>query len=95
MQSGKEIRRHVLEINASISDGRLRMIWSYSENLHQRATIEWLAAGYLNALREVIEHCQSPESGGLTPADFPEAKLSQKELDKFLGKFKQGDRRFR
>jgi non-ribosomal peptide synthase protein (TIGR01720 family) len=87
-QSEKEMRRHVLEINADISDGRLRMTWSYSENLHGRATIERLAAEHLNALREVIKHCQSPEASGLTPADFPEARLSQKELDKILGKFK-------
>jgi non-ribosomal peptide synthase protein (TIGR01720 family) len=92
-QSGKELRRHVLEINASVISGRLQIAWSYSENLHQRATIESLAADYVNALRELIQHCQSPAAGGFTPADFPQAKLSQKELDKFLGKFKPADGR--
>lgn len=88
-QSEKERRRHVLEIDLSVGDGRLRMTCRYSEHLHRRTTIEWLAAEYMDALRELIRHCRSPESGGFTPTDFPEAKLNQKELDKFLSKFKQ------
>ncbi len=87
-QGEQERRRHALEIDLSVSHGQLRMTWSYSEHLHRRSTIEWLAAEYGDALRELIRHCQAPQSGGFTPADFPSAKLSQKELDKFLGKFK-------
>jgi amino acid adenylation domain-containing protein/non-ribosomal peptide synthase protein (TIGR01720 family) len=86
----EKARRHVLEINASVGDGRLRVTWSYSEHLHQRTTIEWLAAEYADALRRLIDHRQSPESAGFTPADFPGAKLNQQELDTFLTKFKQG-----
>jgi non-ribosomal peptide synthase protein (TIGR01720 family) len=89
-QSEKETRRHLLEINASVGDGRLRMTWSYSEHLHQRTTIEWLAAEYADALRRLINYRESPESEGFTPADFPGARLNQKELDTFLTKIKQG-----
>jgi non-ribosomal peptide synthase protein (TIGR01720 family) len=92
-QSEKETRRHLLEINVSVGDGRLRMTWSYSEHLHQRTTIEWLAAEYADALRRLINHRQSSQSDGFTPADFPGARLNQEELDAFLTKFKQGQSR--
>ena len=77
-------RSHHLEINALVIDGRLRMNWTYSEDRYESATVEALAQGFLDALRVLIAHCQSPEAGGHTPSDFPLIDLSQKELEEFL-----------
>jgi len=63
--------------------------WTYSENLHRRATIERLVQDFAEALRAIIAHCQSPEAGGVTPSDFPLAGLDQKKLDKVLAKLKR------
>jgi len=82
-------RSHLLEINGSIAGGRLRLEWTYSENLHRRATIERLVQDFAEALRAIIAHCQSPEAGGVTPSDFPLAGLDQKKLDKVLAKLKR------
>jgi microcystin synthetase protein McyA len=60
------------------------MTWRYSENLHQHATIEALAQRFMEALKELIEHSLSAGAGGYTPSDFPEAQLSQKELDDLI-----------
>src|SRR5581483_3085972 len=84
LHSLKGRRPHVLEINGGILDGQLYVQWSYSETLHRHATIEKLAQGYLEALQELIEHCQSPQAGGFTPSDFPQARLSQSALDALL-----------
>jgi non-ribosomal peptide synthase protein (TIGR01720 family) len=54
---------------------------TYSSNLHQRATTENLAQGFLKALRSLITHGQSPEVGGYTPSDFPLTQISQNALD--------------
>jgi hypothetical protein len=35
-------------------------------------------------MQELIAHCQSPTAGGFTPSDFPEAELTQQELDELL-----------
>ncbi|MCP4656603.1 MAG: non-ribosomal peptide synthetase, partial [bacterium] len=40
-------RRHLLEINAQISGGQLRLDWRYSRELHRRDTIRALADRYL------------------------------------------------
>jgi non-ribosomal peptide synthase protein (TIGR01720 family) len=74
-------RGHLLEVLALVTGGQLQLDWTYSSSLHQRATIENLAQGFLKALRSLIAHCQSPEAGGYTPSDFPLTQMSQDALD--------------
>jgi non-ribosomal peptide synthase protein (TIGR01720 family) len=79
-------RTHLLEVDAKVIDGRLQVDWTYSDNIHRRETIEALAAQFDRSLRALIEHCQSPDAGGFTPSDFPEAELSQSQLDGLLAR---------
>ncbi|MGH9901316.1 MAG: condensation domain-containing protein, partial [Pyrinomonadaceae bacterium] len=80
----RNARSHLLEIDAKVIGGRLRIDWSFSENVHRRATVETLARGFRDALRSFISHCLSPEAGGRTPSDFPLARLDQRTLDRLL-----------
>jgi non-ribosomal peptide synthase protein (TIGR01720 family) len=82
--SPRSPRRHLLDINGSVSDGRLQLAWTYSVELHRSATIAALAQTFIQALQTLIAHCQAPEAGGYTPSDFAKAKLSQRELDKLI-----------
>ncbi|MDZ8134764.1 MAG: amino acid adenylation domain-containing protein [Nostoc sp. DedQUE04] len=77
-------RTHLLEVNALVASGKLQLNWTYSQNIHQQSTIEALAAGFINALTDIINHCQSANVGGYTPSDFPEAELTQKYLDNLI-----------
>jgi non-ribosomal peptide synthase protein (TIGR01720 family) len=86
-QSAKQLRRHLLDINGWVRDGRLSLQLSYSENVHRRQTIDELARGVMEALQALIAACQAAEVGGATPSDFPEAKLDQQQLDKFMAEF--------
>ena len=83
-------RSHPLEIDAIVIEDRLRLDWVYSENLHERSTIEAVARDYMHHLRRLIAHCKSPEAGGFSPSDFPEAKLGQDELDELLNQLGRG-----
>ncbi len=78
-------RYHMLEINAFIQEDQLKMRWSYSRQLHQPDTIYNLVQAFEKTLQSFIEHCSVPNSGGFTPSDFPEAGLSQDDLDNLLG----------
>ncbi|NEU79910.1 non-ribosomal peptide synthetase [Nostoc sp. UIC 10630] len=82
-------RSHLLGVSGFIRAGRLEMTWAYSEKIHKRDTIEGLAFGFMEALRSLITHCQSPDAIGHTPSDFSAARLSQKQLDKFMTKIKK------
>lgn len=77
-------RCHLLEINGLVSGGQLRLDWTYSKNLYRKATVESLAQSFVEALRLLIAHCQSPTAGGYTPSDFPDVDLSQGQLEKAL-----------
>ncbi|QHG18506.1 non-ribosomal peptide synthetase [Nostoc sp. ATCC 53789] len=82
-------RSHLLGVSGFIRAGRLEMTWAYSEKIYKRDTIEGLAFGFMEALRSLITHCQSPDAIGNTPSDFSAARLSQKQLDKFMTKIKK------
>ena len=77
-------RCYLLEINSAIVDGQLKINWVYSQNFHNQTTITKLANNFLESLKNLIKHCQSPETNGYTPSDFSAAKTSQKQLDKLM-----------
>lgn len=83
-RSPRGSRRYMLEVSSIIIAGQLQVSWFYSRQLHRRATVEQLAQNFLQALRSFIACCRSTEAGGFTPSDFPEAGLSQQELDELL-----------
>jgi non-ribosomal peptide synthase protein (TIGR01720 family) len=83
-QSSQQQREHRLDLSCLVIEGELQISWIYSNQLHQRKTIEELAQSYLQNITNLIEHCQSDDAGGYTPSDFPKAKLDQSELDDLL-----------
>uniref|UniRef100_A0A2P1CZF5 AptA n=2 Tax=unclassified Phormidium TaxID=2609805 RepID=A0A2P1CZF5_9CYAN len=88
-------RSHLLGISGFIRGGILEMTWAYSENVHKQSTIEELAFGFMEALKNLITHCQSTEFKDYTPSDFAAARLNQQQLDKFIAKInkKKNNRR--
>jgi non-ribosomal peptide synthase protein (TIGR01720 family) len=77
-------RRYLLDAVVSVIEGRLRVEWEYNERIHRAETIERLAGLYLVALERLIDHCLGEEAGGFTPSDFPDAELSQTDLDDLI-----------
>ena len=77
-------RSHLLDVTCAVSNSQFQAVWTYSEKLHRYATIEQVARTFLDALRAIITHCQSPDAGGYTPSDFPHVAMSQEQLDEIL-----------
>lgn len=84
-------RVYLLEVVAIVVGGQLQVNWTYSQAIHQQVTVEKLANSFIKALRSLITHCQSHEVLGFTPSDFPQAKLNQQDLDKFLAFNRQSE----
>jgi non-ribosomal peptide synthase protein (TIGR01720 family) len=82
-------RSHLLMITGFVSGGQLQFDWTYSENLHERSTVERLASEYLKRLESLIDRCLNAAGNGYTPSDFPDAELSQKDLDEIMLEFSQ------
>lgn len=85
-RAAKSERYCQLEINAYIQDGQLQMKWSFSHSHYRTTTIKSLTEHFSTTLRDLISHCVAGGSGGYTPSDFPEAGLSQEDLDALLNK---------
>jgi non-ribosomal peptide synthase protein (TIGR01720 family) len=80
----REARAHIIEVMGLTTGGSLRLRWSYSKRVHTEKAIQNLAERYVKELGSLISHCLSPEARGHTPSDFPEANLSQEELDEIV-----------
>ncbi|WNG46961.1 amino acid adenylation domain-containing protein [Archangium minus] len=93
--SARARRAHLLDINGIVSGGRLRIFWTYSENVHARETVEALARDFQRALRGLIARCSEEGAGGFTPSDFPLASLGQEALDALVDQVTGGDVRRR
>lgn len=74
-------RPYLLDVIGQVTEGSLQLEIVYSTAIHRRSTVEKLAGDILSCIESLLEHCLSPEAGGFTPSDFPEAGLSQEELD--------------
>ncbi|WP_130901319.1 non-ribosomal peptide synthetase [Pseudomonas sp. Sample_11] len=70
-----------LSVDSQVYGGELLLRWTFSAERYEAQTINDLAAAYLGELQSLIAHCLQDEAGGLTPSDFPLAKLTQAQLD--------------
>ncbi|HBO4310886.1 TPA: non-ribosomal peptide synthase/polyketide synthase [Pseudomonas aeruginosa] len=70
-----------LALNGRIYGGELRIDWSFSGECFEIASIQRLADAYRDELLALIAHCRVAEGQGLTPSDFPLARLDQARLD--------------
>ncbi|MEM1168647.1 MAG: condensation domain-containing protein [Cyanobacteria bacterium P01_H01_bin.35] len=77
-------RSYLLEINAWVANGKLQLNWIYDHQVYQLETISTIAKNYISTLKSIILKCIESDNISFTPSDFPDAELSQTELDEFL-----------
>ncbi len=90
-QSRRGNLSHLVRVNASVSGGQLQVLWTYSRNLFEQTTIENLGNEFQKALQSLIADCLSARTASYTPSDFPDADLSQKDLDLILANLSATD----
>ncbi len=79
------VGRPLFAIDSLVLGERLRVSLTYDPRRHLQTTAERLAAGFVAELRALVAHCLSPAAGGVTPSDFPLARLDPAALDRLLG----------
>ncbi|MCU7250416.1 non-ribosomal peptide synthetase [Pseudomonas koreensis] len=70
-----------LALDGKVFNGELDLSWTFSREMFDPATIQRLADDYLQELTALIAHCCDSAHRGVTPSDFPLAKLTQAQLD--------------
>ena len=81
LRNGEDPRAYVLQLDASIISGQLRIDWEYSENLHRPQTIQRLADSFKHYLWELAELVDAEEDPAL---QFALVALDQRQLDQVL-----------
>ncbi|MBF8743711.1 non-ribosomal peptide synthetase, partial [Pseudomonas guariconensis] len=74
-----------LTVEGQVHDGCLSLQWSYSTRMFEAPTVQRLAQLFEDELLALVEHCCDLRHGGVTPADFPLADLTQEQLDALPG----------
>lgn len=77
-------REYLIEIIVSLNDGALSFAWAYSRHLYRPETIQRLAEMHVESLRALALACGSESVATYSPSDFPEAQLSQRDLDSLM-----------
>ncbi|MFL7963585.1 non-ribosomal peptide synthase/polyketide synthase [Pseudomonas kielensis] len=70
-----------LGVEGQVYDGELDLRWTFSTEQFNEATIARLADDYARELEALIDHCCQAQSMGITPSDFPLARITQAQLD--------------
>jgi len=89
-ESPRSQRPHLIDVNGMIQAKGLRVLFGYSQAIHQTETITRLVNLIWAGLRSYLNDKKS-NGNAYTTADFPMAALSQKELNRLLHEVQTGD----
>jgi amino acid adenylation domain-containing protein/non-ribosomal peptide synthase protein (TIGR01720 family) len=73
---------HLLDINSIVVSGQFHVRWTYSRNVHRKATIQRLADSFREELAALISDEGKASIRKYSPADFPLARLNSEGLQK-------------
>ncbi|OAV43679.1 non-ribosomal peptide synthetase [Lewinella sp. 4G2] len=74
-------RNRLWEINVGIFNDELRLSWAFDTSTFTTEQMQVRLASMREALFAVSHHCLTVDEATFSPSDFPEADLSQNDLD--------------
>jgi non-ribosomal peptide synthase protein (TIGR01720 family) len=82
-------RLYLFELDISIVNDQLLVVWTYSRNLHTEQTVQLLMQEFLQTLRQfmITTRPKAEQVQSLVPSDFPLATVTQNQLDTLLAKY--------
>lgn len=80
-------RGHLFEIDGMVFDGRLRLTWHYNGASCAPDVVERLTQCYRSRLLSIVAAARDGQHG-LSPSDFPAARISQDALDALVSRIK-------
>ncbi|MCI0485174.1 MAG: condensation domain-containing protein, partial [Blastocatellia bacterium] len=77
---------HLIEVNAAIFGGQLRLDWVYSAGLFRRETIERVMQSFNISLRSIINERPALKQKSFTASNPPLTNLSPQQLESLINK---------
>jgi len=76
-RSSTGARPHLIDITARVVEGQFRATWIYSENIHERETIDHLARSFLTELKSLISAAMSSQGAQAFPVVAPSTPVEE------------------
>jgi amino acid adenylation domain-containing protein/non-ribosomal peptide synthase protein (TIGR01720 family) len=80
-------REWIFEVTAQVAGGRFQTQWNYSRGLHDRGTVQRLSESFMGNLRVLLEASRQQQTHALIPSDFPNAQLTQADVNELIKQF--------
>ncbi len=77
-------RPYLVDVMGAVMDGRLTLMWGYSESEQSRPAMEWLADRTIELLRLLIQEGESCSSQSFTASDFALAHIQEPDMEQLL-----------
>ena len=72
----------LLEVNAVVADGALRVDWSFDPGRLEASAVEAQSVQFMDHVRSMMQACAESDGDTTSTSDFPLAGLDQNELGK-------------
>jgi amino acid adenylation domain-containing protein/non-ribosomal peptide synthase protein (TIGR01720 family) len=82
MQDSRNQRSHLLEVEAGVIEGELRIDWFYSETIHTRKTIERLGSVFVDRVRVLLSASEAEPDEACLRSDFALVELDRGFLER-------------
>jgi non-ribosomal peptide synthase protein (TIGR01720 family) len=89
MRHPSDQRFHLIEVDGVVTDDCLVFDWVYARHCFAHATIERLAQRFLQEARGIIVASRTSGGAGLTASDFPDAELSDGDIERLIAKLSE------
>jgi non-ribosomal peptide synthase protein (TIGR01720 family) len=89
MRHPSDQRFHLIEVDGVVTDDCLVFDWVYARHCFAHATIERLAQRFLQEARGIIGASRTSGGAGLTASDFPDAELSDGDIERLIAKLSE------
>jgi amino acid adenylation domain-containing protein/non-ribosomal peptide synthase protein (TIGR01720 family) len=82
---------HPLQVDSMVLERaagpELMAVWTWMPGIFSEQDVHLLAEGWFHMLEALVQHCEQPEAGGLTPSDVPLVALSQPEIGRLESEY--------
>lgn len=74
-------RKHAIDVNCFMSDGKFFVEFTYNSDEYRKDTILDMVGYYKKVISTIIDHCLKKEQPELTPSDYGDMQLTFGELE--------------
>lgn len=86
MRASSAERRHLIEVDGTVSFGRLGFTWCYSRRQYEANSIREIAESMLQDLESILDAARTQQEATLSTESFPAAQMDEDDFMRLMNK---------